>query len=121
MKIIKQSYRIQAPLSEVWNALVTPTYINAWGGGPVNMDDKAGTKFSLWGGSIWGTNKKVIAHKLLVQEWFSEEEKKWEHPSIVTFTLTQQGDDIQLDLLQTDIPDEYAKSIEEGWKEYHRS
>ena len=86
--IIKQTYRIQAPIAEVWKAYVDPKYIDRWGGGSAKMDDRVGTKFSLWGGSIWGTNTKVIKEKKLVQEWYSESEHgKWGQPSLVTFTL----------------------------------
>jgi len=52
MKSIKQTYRIQAPVSMVWQALVDPEVIERWGGGPVKMDDQVGTRFELWGGDI---------------------------------------------------------------------
>ena len=44
MKTIKQTYLINSSLDEVWQALVNPKYINAWGGGPAKMDEKKGTK-----------------------------------------------------------------------------
>jgi uncharacterized protein YndB with AHSA1/START domain len=119
MKNIKQTYRIRAPLAEVWQALVNPTYIAAWGGEPVKMNDRVGAHFSLWGGSIWGTNIEVSPQKKLVQEWYSKEDNKWEKPSMVTFTLRQENNDVRLDLFHTDIPDNNVKDIEEGWKVYY--
>lgn len=119
MKTIKQTYLIYASLEDVWQALVNPKYINGWGGGPAKMDDKVGTKFSLWNGSIWGTNKEIVPHEKLVQEWYSEEKRKWVQPSIATFTLRQEKKNIRLELVHEDIPDEYTKSIEEGWKKYY--
>ena len=77
-KIIKQTYHIHAPISEVWKALVNPKYIDGWGGGPAKMNNKKGTKFSLWGGSIWGTNTEVVSEKKLIQDWYSDsEDRNW--------------------------------------------
>ena len=120
MKAIEQSYFIHAPLSDVWNALVVPKVIDAWGGGPVTMIDKVGEKFSLWGGSIWGVNKEVLHKKKLVQEWYSDSDNApWDKPSLVTFMLHLEKDGVTLTLVQTNVPDVDAKDIEEGWKDYY--
>lgn len=119
MKTIKQTYLIDAPVDEVWKALVDPAYINDWGGGPAKMGDKVGFEFSLWGGSIWGKNIEVLENKKLIQEWFSDEENKWDKPSIVSFTLFKLRGGTKLDLLHKDIPDENASDIDEGWKDYY--
>ncbi len=120
VKTIKQTYFIHAPLEEVWQALVNPKYIDGWGGGPAKMDNKVGTKFSLWGGEIWGTNTKVISKKKLVQDWYSGMEKrKWEKPSITTFALIQEKNGVRIDFTHTDVPDENAKDIESGWGQYY--
>ncbi len=52
MKTIKQTYFVNSSLDEVWQALVNPKYIDAWGGDPAKMDEKIGTKFKFWGGDI---------------------------------------------------------------------
>lgn len=119
MKKITQTYRINASLEEVWQALVNPKEIVGWGGGPVKMDSSVGTQFSLWGGTIWGKNIEVVSHKKLVQEWYSKEDNVWEKPSIVTFTLVEEDGGVTLSLVHTGVPDENAKSIEDGWKEYY--
>ncbi len=119
MKTIKQSYIIKVPIEEAWKALVNVDYIEHWGGGPVKMDDKVGTKFSLWGGSIWGKNLEVVPNQKLVQDWYSDEENKWTEPSKVTFTLQTEKDAVRLELVHENIPDENANDIEEGWKDYY--
>lgn len=116
MKTIKQTYLINSSLDEVWQALVNPKYINAWGGGPAKMTDKVGTKFEFWGGDIHGKNIEVILLKKLKQEWFSGD---WKTPSIVTFTLSEEENKVKIDLLHTDVPDNEAKDIDDGWKEYY--
>lgn len=115
MKTIRQTYLINAPPELVWKALVDPTVISKWGGGPARMDDKVGTKFTLWGGDICGKNIKVIKKKELVQEWFGG---KWKKPSKATFKLAEKKDKTELRLLHEDVPDQEAKDIEEGWKAY---
>ena len=120
MKTIKQNYTIKSTLSNVWRALVSPEYIDEWGGGSSDMSEEKGADFSLWGGSIWGTNKEVIKEKKLVQEWFSESKhRKWDQPSIVTFELSQVKETIHIVLIHENVPDSDAKSIEEGWDEYY--
>lgn len=116
MKTIRQSYTVHAPLQRVWRALIDPVVIDAWGGGPAHMNEKVGTKFTLWGGDIYGKNMKVVQNKELVQQWFGG---KWEKPSTVTFTLKESSDKTEIDLLHVDVPDEEVKDIAEGWKIYY--
>jgi len=81
------------------------------------MDAKTGTKFSLWGGDIHGTNTKVTPQKLLEQDWFGGD---WEKPSKVVFRLMSgSSGKTKVILTQTDIPDEEFADIEEGWKVYY--
>ena len=116
MKSIKQTYEINASVDKVWDALVNPKTIDKWGGGPAKMNDQEGFEFEFWGGDIYGKNKEVIKNKKLVQDWFSG---KWEKPSIVTFLLESLEDNIKVELIHTDIPDEEADDIEQGWKDYY--
>ncbi len=116
MKTIIQDYHVNAPIEKVWEALVNPQDINNWGGGPAKMDDKEGTKFSLWGGDIHGTNIEVEVFKKLVQEWYGG---KWEEPSIVTFKLEKDKGGTKLQLLHENVPDNEYEDIDKGWKEYY--
>ncbi|MCL6096844.1 MAG: SRPBCC domain-containing protein [Patescibacteria group bacterium] len=116
MKTIVQDYHINAPIEKVWEALVNSQDINNWGGGPAKMDDKEGTKFSLWGGDIYGTNIEVERFKKLVQEWYGG---KWEEPSIVTFKLEKHGNSTGVQLLHENVPDKEYDDIDKGWKEYY--
>ncbi len=116
MKTIRQTYHINAPVKEVWKALVNPDYINAWGGGPVKMDEREGSEFSLWGGDIHGKNIEIVPEKKLVQQWFGG---NWKKPSIATFALHSEEDGVRIDFLHENVPDEDAKNIEEGWEDYY--
>src|SRR5438270_675654 len=106
MKPIKKSYLMKAPVEEVWQALVNPEYIKGWGAGPAKMDDKVGTKFSMWGNQIHGKNLEVIPLEKLKQEWWGG---RWDEPSITTFTLKKERGKTRIELLHEKVPDEKRK------------
>ena len=116
MKSFSKTYVIKSSISKVWDALVNPNTIDNWGGGPAKMAPVAGTKFSLWGGDIHGTNTKVTSEKKLVQDWYSGD---WPEPSVVTFSLTGTGDTTEVKLTHTNIPDAEFSDIKSGWDDYY--
>lgn len=116
MKTIKQIYQIKASVEDVWKAFVDPKKIDEWGGGPAKMDEKVGTKFSLWDGDIHGTNLTVIKEKKLVQEWYSSDV---EGKTLVTFILSEEKNGTKVELIQEDVPDEKEKDLSDGWKDYY--
>ncbi len=118
MKTIKQTYLINSAVNKVWQALTDAKLIEKWGGGPARMDDKVGTEFSLWGGEIWGKNLEVVPNKKLVQDWWSKGEIK-DKPSTVTFDLSEENGKVKLELTQTDVPDEFEKDLDDGWRDFY--
>ena len=115
-KTIRKTYKISSTIDRVWQALVDPTVINEWGGGPSKMDSEIGTEFELWNGDIYGKNIEVESKSKLVQEWFGGD---WAKPSILTFTLKKDKEGVILELEQTDVPDEEFEDIDAGWDEYY--
>lgn len=116
MKTITQTYIINAPIEKVWDALVNPQTIDQWGGGPAIMDDQVGTKFSLWGGDIFGTNTKVEPFKTLEQDWYGG---KWEKASKVIITLSEDNGCTKVDLIHQDYPENSKDDFADGWKTYY--
>jgi len=116
MKTIEQTYKIKASVDKVWQALVDPVVIDRWGGGPAKMKAEVGSKFSLWGGDIHGTNTKIIKAKLLEQDWFSG---NWAEPSKVVFKLKADGELAIVELKHTDVPDSELRDIDQGWKDFY--
>jgi activator of HSP90 ATPase len=113
---ISKSYHISAPPLDVWRALVDPEAIDEWGGGPVVMTDEPGSRFTLWGGDIYGTVLSVDSGSRLVEEWYGG---PWAHPSVVTFSVDAESGGTLLRLQQTDVPDQEADEIDAGWDEYY--
>ena len=116
MKTIKQKYVINVPVGKVLQAITDPKEIEGWGAGPAKMDYKVGTKFSLWGGEVYGTNTKVIENKLLEQDW---SESDWNSPSKVRFTLYEENGKTTVELFHTDVPDSDVNDIDDGWHRYY--
>ena len=116
MKIIKQSYKIDAKPEKVFEALTNVKIIEKWSGGSAKMETKKGGRFSLWGGDIFGKNTEIVKNEKLVQEWSY---KGWDKPSKVTFTLKSSGKGTTIELLQENVPDASHKSIADGWKQYY--
>ena len=113
---IKRSYKINAPVEKVWQALVDSKEIEGWGGGPAVMDDKVDTEFKLWGGDIHGKNTHVVKGERLIQDWYSGD---WVEPSNLTIKLKSQGDKTLVDLLHENVPDDEAREIDDGWNRYY--
>ncbi len=125
MKSLKQSYAINVPSAEVWKALVNPKSIDQWGAGPAKMSEKEGFKFKLWGGSIFGVNKRVVNGKELAQEWLAEGFKQ---PSYVVISLRpmkhglktkSQGVGTRIQLEHQNIPEDMYEDIKTGWRHYY--
>lgn len=116
MKVLRQTYKIKAPLSKVWEAFVDPKIIEKWGGGPAKMNEKEGFEFSLWGGDINGKNTKVVKEKILKQDWNGGH---WEKPSELEFKLSEKDGVTTVDLTQSGIPEAEFDHIADGWKRYY--
>lgn len=116
MKVIRQTYHIKAPIKTVWQALVDPKVIEKWSGSKAVMNDKMGSKFSLWSGDMYGTNTEVIKEKKLVQDWYGG---KWEKPSKVVFTLTEKNGVTSLKVGHWDFPEGEMEDFADGWKRYY--
>lgn len=113
---IKKVYKIRSSLEDVWKALVDPSVIDKWGGGPSKMSESVGSDFELWNGDIYGKNIKVIHEAQLVQEWYGGD---WAKPSNVTFSLKKEDPYIILKLEQTNVPYDELEDIDSGWDEFY--
>jgi len=114
--MITKQYKFNAPIGDVWKALVNAKTIDEWGGGPAAMNDKVGTEFSLWGGDVYGKNLEVIPEKKLVQDWYGG---KWDKPSKATFELSTRCGKTTLNFSQTDVPEDEVTDIDAGWDDYY--
>lgn len=116
MKTFSKKFKINAEPSDVYSALTNPFTIELWSGYLAVMSEVPGSEFSLWEGDITGRNIEFITNKKVVQEWyFGDQQEK----SIVTITISPDGENSLVTVEQTNIPDEDFQEISEGWKEYY--
>ena len=112
MKDFKKYYSIDAPPSEVYNALTNPLSIQLWTGESVTMSTEPNSEFSLWEGSIVGKNLDFEENKKITQQWYFGDN---EVESVVTIKLHPEKDGTSVELRHTNIPDEDYDDIVEGW------
>jgi activator of HSP90 ATPase len=116
MKTFKKTFRINAEPSDIYSAITNPYTIELWSGYPAKMSTEPGSEFSLWEGDISGKNIEFIQDKKVVQEWyFGEQTEK----SIVTISIVPDGENSQVTVDHSNIPDEEFNNIAEGWREYY--
>jgi uncharacterized protein YndB with AHSA1/START domain len=112
-----KEYEIGATVDRVWLALVDPTTIEAWSGGPAAMGISPGSSFSMWAGHLWGSVLRTQPGHLLELAWCSVDMQQNE-PTIVTMRLkgTRFGTEVALDHDGIEIATN-ARSFAAGWDE----
>lgn len=116
MKTFQKAFKINAEPSDVYSALTNPVTIELWSGYPAVMSEEPGSGFSLWEGDITGTNLEFIRNRKVVQEWdFGDQKER----SIVTITIKPDGENSEVTVEHTNIPDDDFADIAQGWREYY--
>jgi len=116
MKTFQKTFRINAEPADVYSAITNPYTIGLWSGYPAVMSEEPGSEFSLWEGDITGKNLEFVRNKKVVQEWyFGEQTEK----SIVTITIKPDGEDSEVTVEHTNIPDADFADIASGWREFY--
>ncbi|MDX9882201.1 MAG: SRPBCC domain-containing protein [Prolixibacteraceae bacterium] len=114
MKTFKKYFKLAAAPEDVYNALTNRAMLEIWTGEDAVMEEKPGTEFSLWDGSITGINLEFVKDSKIVQEWFFGEQ---EEKSIVTIKLHRDKKGTIMEVEHINIPDEAYENIAEGWQE----
>lgn len=112
MKDFKKYFKLEASPADLYNALTNPTMIEIWTGETAVMCTEPGSEFSLWDGEIVGRNIEFVKDQKIVQSWFFGGESD----SIVTIKLHPDKQGTNVEVHQTNIPDEAYENIAEGWE-----
>jgi activator of HSP90 ATPase len=113
MKEYRKYYKLNASPADVYNAMTNQAMIEIWTGEPVEMSTVPGSEFSIWDGAITGKNIEFVKDKLIVQHWFFGEEED----SVVTIKLHPDKKGTNVELHQTNIPEDAFTNMVEGWDE----
>ncbi len=90
----------------------------AFSGEDAKINRKEGGKFTAYGDYIEGVNLELVADQIIVQKWRASDWPK-DHYSIATFRLRPDKGGTELVFTQTNIPDNKAKEIAQGWIDYY--
>ena len=112
MRDYKKYFKLEASPADVYNALTNPMMIEIWTGEPAEMSTEPGSEFSLWDGEITGRNIEFVPNEKIVQSWFFGEDSE----SIGTIKLHSDKQGTNVEVHQTNIPDEAYENISEGWE-----
>jgi activator of HSP90 ATPase len=117
-KTIKQTAKFKVSPKEVYEALMDSKTHSRFTGGKAVISPKVGGKFTAYDGYCWGENLELVEGKKIVQSWTASDWPEG-HMSKVTFALAKDGKGTKLTFTQTNVPDEFAKDIAQGWKDYY--
>ena len=112
MKDFKRYFKLNASPADIYNALTNPTMIEIWTGEEAVMSTEPGSDFSLWDGEIVGRNLEFVPDFKIVQSWYFGEETD----SVVTIKLHPDKVGTNVEVHQTNIPDDAYDNISEGWE-----
>jgi len=88
--------------------------------GTAQIDGSVGGEFYIWDGTVTGKTVELIPNQKIVQEWRYEYEN-WpaDFMSKITLELEEIEDKTIIHFTHENIPQEYAKELEEGWEDYY--
>jgi len=116
MQELRKYYRIKGTPTEIYAALINPFSIALWTGSHADMQEEAGTEFSLFDGDIEGMNLEFEKDHKIIQEWyFGDQIDK----SIVTITLRPDRHYTKIELHHTNIPEDAFEDMAHGWDVYY--
>jgi len=112
MKEFKKYFKLNASPADLYNALTNSSMIEIWTGEAAVMSTEPGSEFSLWDGEIVGRNIEFVQDQKIVQSWYFGEDVE----SIVTIKLHLDKQGTNVEVHQTNIPDEAYENIADGWE-----
>jgi activator of HSP90 ATPase len=118
MKNITQIVTIAATPQEVYDAFMDSDKHAAFTGSSAKIENKVGGTYDAWDGYATGKTLELVPGKKIVQTWRASD---WpaDAESKIVLELEPDGDKTKLIFNQTNIPDEFAADVEQGWTDYY--
>lgn len=117
--VIRQSVVLPAPAEALFAMYLNPETHAAITGAPAEISAEPGTPFSAWDGGLSGTTLAVVAPRLIVQSWRSDNFAEDDPDSTLILTFTDEGAQGRIDLVHLDVPEQDFAGVEEGWTLYY--
>lgn len=119
-KTIKQSVFFKAKPHELYEALMDSKKHAQFTGSRASISRRVGGKFSVYDGSIYGTNIELDEDKKIVQSWYCET-GGWPdgHYSKAVFSLKAAKGGTKLTFTQYEVPEAAYEDILQGWADFY--
>lgn len=116
--MIKQTVLFSVAPDVLYDVLMDEKKHGDFTNAKAKIDPKVGGKFSVWDGYAAGENVELIPGKKIVQTWRASD---WPEEAIskVTFIFNSSKGGSELEFTQENVPKEFEKDIEQGWKDYY--
>ena len=116
MKSFTKNYEIKASIEDVWECLTSDKLMKKWGAGPAKFDAKPDGEFNMWGDYLHGKVTNLEKPNLLEEDWVVD---GMDEPSKVSFKLSESVGTTKVILEHSNIPDQLADELDEGWDDYY--
>lgn len=117
-KTIVQLAVFEVPARRVYDALMESAAHAAFTGDAASIENRAGGRFSAYGGYITGTFLEIVPNKKFIQRWRASDWPADVH-SKVTIELSAIRGATTLRLTQEGVPEQFAEAIAQGWHDYY--
>ncbi len=115
---IRQSVEITARPHDVYEVLMDPEKHSELTGDVAVIERKVNGKFSAFGGYAKGKFRELIQDKRIILLWRANDWRK-DKFSTVTIILKPTKTGTLLEFIQTDVPEEFAEDVDQGWHEFY--
>jgi activator of HSP90 ATPase len=118
-RVIQQTVLLPASAEDLFAMYLDPLLHADITGAPVTIGPEPGAPFAAFGGSLSGTMLCVVAPRLIVQAWRSENFFDEDPDSTLMLSFGQQGSEGRIDLVHLDVPEQDVSGVSEGWPLYY--
>jgi activator of HSP90 ATPase len=88
---------------------------------PVEISEKIGSGFNAFDGYITGKNLQLVKNQLIVQSWRGSDWDITDSDSAFLLSLEQKGNDVILNMVHANVPDDKEKDLDKGWHDFYWS
>ena len=117
--VIKQSVTLPARAQDLYAMYLNPKTHRAITGAKVVVSARRGSRFSAFGGLLYGRTLHTVPGRLIVQAWRSANFKKGDIDSTLILSFTPKGRSARIDLVHVNVPKQDLRGVTRGWKKYY--
>ena len=118
-RVIKQSVVLAASAESLYATYMDPARHAAITVGKVVISARAGSKFSAFDGTLWGTTLAAVRPRLVVQSWRSKNFLATDPDSTLILSFVPDGVQGRIELVHLDVPKQDFAGVWEGWETYY--